>query len=137
MELGFSDHTPFFFDEPDYYFSFRMRPEQQEDYVETLSDLRKEYEGRIRIRIGLETEYYPKLFSRLMDFLRQFSLDYLLLCQHALYNETESVFSPRAYLQREAAGSIPRSIYGSPGNRPVLLLCTPGPVLLYRRSKGL
>lgn len=94
VELGFSDHTPYFFDEPDYYSSFRMRPEQLEDYVETLSDLRKEYEGRIRIRIGLETEYYPKLFSRLMDFLRQFPLDYLLLGQHALYNETEGVFSP-------------------------------------------
>lgn len=35
-ELGFSDHSPYFFDQPDYYSSFRMRPEQLPNYVETL-----------------------------------------------------------------------------------------------------
>lgn len=94
-ELGFSDHTPYFFDEPGYYSSFRMRPEQLPDYVQTLLELREEYKDRIRLRIGLETEYYPRLFPRLLDYLRQFPLDYLILGQHALYNETEGVFSPR------------------------------------------
>ena len=41
--LGFSDHTPYFFDEPGYYSSFRMRPEQLEDYVQTLLRLRERY----------------------------------------------------------------------------------------------
>lgn len=94
-ELGFSDHTPYFFDEPGYYSSFRMRPELLPDYVQTLLELREEYKDRIRLRIGLETEYYPRLFPRLLDYLRQFPLDYLILGQHALYNETEGVFSPR------------------------------------------
>ena len=94
-ELGFSDHTPYFFDEPGYYSSFRMRPEQLPDYVQTLLELREEYKDRIRLRIGLETEYYPRLFPKLLDYLRQFPLDYLILGQHALYNETEGVFSPR------------------------------------------
>lgn len=94
-ELGFSDHTPYFFDEPGYYSSFRMRPEQLPDYVQTLLELREEYKDQIRLRIGLETEYYPRLFPRLLDYLRQFPLDYLILGQHALYNETEGVFSPR------------------------------------------
>lgn len=94
-ELGFSDHTPYFFDEPGYYSSFRMRPEQLPDYVETLLALREEYRDRIRLFIGLEAEYYPKLFPRLLDYIRQFPLDYLILGQHALYNETEGVFSLR------------------------------------------
>lgn len=94
-ELGFSDHTPYFFDEPGYYSSFRMRPEQLPDYVQTLLELREEYKDRIRLRIGLETEYYPRLFPQLLDYLQQFPLDYLILGQHALYNETEGVFSPR------------------------------------------
>ena len=93
-ELGFSDHTPYFFDEPGYYSSFRMRPEQLPDYVQTLLELREEYKDRIRLRIGLETEYYPRLFPQLLDYLQQFPLDYLILGQHALYNETEGVFSP-------------------------------------------
>ncbi len=92
-ELGFSDHTPYFFDEPGYYSGFRMRPEQLPDYVGTLLNLREEYGGRIRLHIGLEAEYYPKLFPRLLDYLRQFPLDYLLLGQHALCNETEGIFS--------------------------------------------
>lgn len=95
QELGFSDHSPYFFDEPGYYSSFRMRPDQLEDYVETLLDLREKYRNRLRLYIGLEAEYYPKLFPRLLEFLRQFPLDYLLLGQHALLNETEGVFSSR------------------------------------------
>ena len=94
-ELGFSDHSPYLFDVPGYYSRFRMRPEQLEDYVETLLALREEYKDRIRLYVGLEMEYYPRLFSRQMDFLRQFPLDYLILGQHALYNETEGIFSPR------------------------------------------
>lgn len=95
QELGFSDHTPYLFDVPGYYSRFRMRPEQLPDYVETLLALRAEYADRIAIHIGLEAEYYPRLFSRQMDFLRQFPLDYLILGQHALYNETEGFFTPR------------------------------------------
>ena len=93
--LGFSDHTPYFFDKPGYYSSFRMRPEQLPDYVDTLLALREEYGNKIRLFIGLEAEYYPRLFPRLLDYLRQFTLDYLILGQHALYNETEGIFSPR------------------------------------------
>ena len=94
-ELGFSDHTPYLFDEPGYYSTFRMRPERLADYVETLLALRAEYADRIKLYIGLEAEYYPRLFSRQIDFLRQYPLDYLILGQHALYNETEGVYSTR------------------------------------------
>ncbi len=93
--LGFSDHTPYFFDVPGYYSSFRMRPEQLPDYVETLLGLREEYKDRIGLYLGLEAEYYPKLFPKLLYYLRQFPLDYLILGQHAIYNETEGVYSPR------------------------------------------
>ena len=93
-ELGFSDHTPYFFDEPGYYSSFRMRPELLPDYVETLLALREAYKDRIQLHIGLEAEYYPRFFPRLLEELRQFPLDYLILGQHAVYNEVEGVFSP-------------------------------------------
>ena len=94
-ELGFSDHSPYLFDVPGYYSRFRMKPEQLEDYANTLLALREEYRDRIRLFIGLEMEYYPRLFSRTLDFLRQYPLDYLILGQHAIYNETEGIFSPR------------------------------------------
>ncbi len=90
--LGFSDHAPYFFD-GDYRSRIRMRPEQLEDYVTVLQGLQAEYRGRIELRVGLETEYYPKLFPRLADFLRQFPLEYMILGQHGLYNEQEGLWT--------------------------------------------
>ncbi len=85
--LGFSDHTPQIYD--GYVSHFRMLPEQLEDYVETLRGLREEYAGRIELRIGLEAEYYPKYFNRLMDLIRPYHLDYLILGQHFTGNESD------------------------------------------------
>ena len=92
--LGFSDHTPYFFD-GDYRSRIRMRPEELEDYLAVLQDLREEYRDRIRLHIGLEAEYYPKLFPRLTDFLKQYPIEYLLLGQHALENEQDGAWTGR------------------------------------------
>ena len=86
--LGFSDHTPQVFD-GGYVSSFRMRPEQLEDYVLTLQSLREEYAGRIDLFIGLEAEYYPRYFDRLMRLIQPFHLDYLILGQHFIGNESD------------------------------------------------
>ena len=87
--LGFSDHCPYWFDDTDYYSNFRMFPEQLEEYVRTLSDLRAEYRGQIDLKIGLEVEYYPRYFDSFVQHIRQFPLDYILLGQHFIGNETE------------------------------------------------
>ena len=92
--LGFSDHTPQVFDDG-YVSSIRMLPEQLEDYVITLRRLREEYAGRIQIRIGLEVEYYPKIFNRLMNLIRPWELDYLILGQHFSENEPEGRACPQ------------------------------------------
>ena len=99
--LGFSDHSPYLFDTPDYYSTFRMRPEELADYVQTLQALQEEYADRIELHIGLEAEYYPKLFARLLDFLRQYPVEYLILGQHALYNEVEGIYSARPTTDRK------------------------------------
>ncbi|MBQ8683615.1 MAG: histidinol-phosphatase [Clostridia bacterium] len=79
--LGFSDHSPYFF--PDGYYSpFRMRACELPDYVNTVRGLRDAYRGQIDIHVGLEVEYYPALFPRLLDFLRAYEIEYLLLGQH-------------------------------------------------------
>ena len=46
--LGFSDHSPYFFD-GDYYSHFRMRPEEFDGYVNSLLALRDEYKDDIDI----------------------------------------------------------------------------------------
>ena len=84
--LGFSDHSPYFF-EGDYYSGFRMRSEELPGYVNTLTELREEYRGRIDIHIGLEAEYYPRHFDKLLEYVRSCGIEYLILGQHFTRNE--------------------------------------------------
>ena len=78
-----------------YVSSIRMLPEELRGYCDTVLSLREEFRGQIEIRLGLEMEYYPDLFAAQMDFLKDYPLEYLLLGQHALYNEMEHVYSGR------------------------------------------
>lgn len=86
--LGFSDHTPYIF-EGDYYSTFRMRPEQLEDYVNTVLNLKKEYAKDISIHLGLEVEYYPKFFEKFLKLVEPYPIEYMLLGQHFLKNELD------------------------------------------------
>jgi histidinol-phosphatase (PHP family) len=61
-----------------------MRPEQLEDYCDTVRGLRDKYAPKIRIHLGLETEFYPSLIGDLLPFLRDHGVEYLLLGQHFL-----------------------------------------------------
>lgn len=90
--LGWADHTPYLF--PDGYYShFRMRPIQLPGYIKTIQELQERYAGQIEMPIGLETEYYPKHFGRLLEFLREHPIDYLILGQHFIGNEYDAPYS--------------------------------------------
>lgn len=97
--LGFSDHAPHIFP-GDYYSWFRMRPEQLENYCQTVLALRAEFAGRIQIPLGLELEYYPALLPDLLPILRDQPLDYLLLGQHFLGNEINDHYSGNATAEK-------------------------------------
>lgn len=90
--LGFSDHTPYFFS-GGYYSGFRMKREDLEGYVDSVLSLKKEYQKDIEIRLGFETEYYPKYFDRLRKLYDQYPVDYLIMGQHCLLNEEEGIYS--------------------------------------------
>lgn len=90
--LGFADHSPYFFP-GDYYSRFRMRPGQLDDYIATVLALREEYRDRIDLHVGLELEYYPSFLPKLLDFLRDRPVEYLLLGQHFLGNEIGEHYS--------------------------------------------
>ena len=90
--LGFSDHTPMKY--PGGYESkAKMRPDQLEDYVDTILKLKKEYRNDIEIHIGLEAEYYPMLFESMLEMIEEYPIEYLLLGQHCLGNEINDVVS--------------------------------------------
>ncbi len=102
--LGFSDHAPILFD-GGYYSHFRMKPHIAEEYVSTLSSLKKEYEKDVNIYIGYELEYYPKYFERTVDFLNSLGCDYFIMGQHFINSEIDGIyvgapFSDERYLSR-------------------------------------
>lgn len=84
--IGFSDHTPYFF--PNGFVSYsRMLPEEMGGYFDTLLKLRERYRGYIDVKIGFETELYPKYFDRLVAEYRKYPLDYLIWAGHNIGNE--------------------------------------------------
>ena len=56
-------------------------------YAETVRSLAAEYADRIEIFLGVEAEYYPKYFSRLVERLRENKVQYMILGQHFIGNE--------------------------------------------------
>lgn len=67
-----------------------MHLEQTEEYFRTLTDLKQEYAGQIALHIGVEAEYYPALFDGMIQLLRQYPCEYMLLGQHFLENEEDT-----------------------------------------------
>lgn len=89
--LGFADHCPQLFPaETDYYSTFRMRPEEAFEYVESIRRLKREYENDIEILVGFETEYYPRIFDAFCRLIEPLNLDYLIMGQHFLDNEFDT-----------------------------------------------
>ena len=100
--LGFSDHTPYdFFDSEPRNRPMRMMPEELPGYAASLRALAEEYRGRIEIRLGVEAEYYPKYFTRLLELLRENGVEYMILGQHFLGNEIGDAYAGRPTLDRK------------------------------------
>ena len=84
--LGFADHAPYIFPDPDNQSSNRMKSERLFDYAESVRALAKEYASDIRIFLGFELEYYPDFHEEERAFLNQVSPDYFILGQHFIGN---------------------------------------------------
>ena len=95
--LGFSDHTPQWFP-GDYYSHMRMYPHELKGYCDAVRDVQKRYGDRIQIHLGLEVEYYPDLFARVLSEARDNGVEYFILGQHWVGNEKDEPYcgSPTA-----------------------------------------
>lgn len=90
--LGFSDHSPYVFDNG-YTSNFRMSLEETEQYVNEIAELRELYKDKIQIYIGYEMEYYPKHFDKTIEFINQYEYDYIILGLHATNNEYDGAWA--------------------------------------------
>ncbi len=106
--LGFSDHTPWdYFDLParselpSLSGHVRMPLSALPNYADTVRGLAGEYRGRIEILLGVEAEYYPKYFPRLLELLRRNGVRYMILGQHFIGNEIGEPYCGRPTDRRE------------------------------------
>lgn len=76
-ELGFSEHAPF----PDDRL-FRMKYSDLEKYINDVEILKAKYADRIKIKKGLEIEFFSEDLPYYYVLLDKFNIDYLLLGQH-------------------------------------------------------
>ena len=99
--FGFSDHAPFHF--PDGYISpSRMDISEIDEYFDTLLTLRQRYREYIDIKIGFEIEYYPRLWDKAMETYSKYPLDYLILGEHHIGNESISSVNAFAPTEEES-----------------------------------
>ncbi len=92
--LGFSDHTPYVGFDGDYYSGYRMPVADLEDYVSSVNSLKEEYKDDIEIHLGLETEYYPALFDKFLEFIRPYEIEYFIMGQHFSDTDQYGVYAP-------------------------------------------
>lgn len=89
--LGFADHAAWAF--PSGYVSHcRMPADQWPDYRDSVLRLKEKYAGQISIRLGLETEYYPRYMDQLQR-LRDDGCEYFILASHFLFTEEENPYT--------------------------------------------
>ncbi len=89
--LGFSDHVP----QPytnGFVSGIRMDMSEVPDYFDTLTKLREEYKDRIKIYIGFEVECYEGYFETLMEELKKYPVDYMILGQHHVPREEDGTY---------------------------------------------
>ena len=109
--LGFSDHTPHDYGVPYRNSRVRMAVEELPAYADTVRGLAAEYRDRLEILLGVEAEYYPRHFARLLELLRLSGVRYMILGQHFLGNEIGEPYCGRptddpAVLERYVSQSI-------------------------------
>ena len=90
-EVGFACHSPWKF-EGNYRSHMRMQPEEIDDYILKILELKEKYQSQISIKIGLECEYFPKRMLYLERLLRYKPIDYIILGNHFHLDEHNTYF---------------------------------------------
>lgn len=98
--LGFSDHTPYPTNS-DFHSGMRISLSQAEGYFSSITALKKEYEKDIQIYVGVEAEYFPEHFEKLLDFMKDYPLDYMILGEHFVPDEEHGIYMGAPFTQKE------------------------------------
>ncbi|MDX3311466.1 histidinol-phosphatase [Streptomyces sp. NPDC054884] len=83
--LGFSDHSPFFAEAADHHKpGVAMGKSEFPGYLAEAAALREEYRGRIRILIGVESDFFPEHVGLYRRIYEGIALDYVIGSVHVM-----------------------------------------------------
>ena len=80
-EIGLSDHTPM---PPWYDAAWRMTIDQFPGYLEALDEAVRRFDGKITVRRGLESDFYPGTEDFVRDVIGRADFDYVIGSVHYL-----------------------------------------------------
>ena len=110
-DFGFADHCPWPY-RNGFVSGIRMDVGQLDEYLASITRLKEEFAGQIRLYAGLECEYFPDYFDWLKDTLKSKPIDYVILGNHSdltddggmYFGEASRPEHIRLYTLRTAAG---------------------------------
>lgn len=90
--IGISDHTPYFGSPSEQAFPrIAMAKSELVHYVEEVLALQKEYEGRIDVLLGIESDYFPEHAELYRKTLAAYPFDYVIGSVHSV--DGNSIFN--------------------------------------------
>lgn len=94
--IGISDHSPYFGEEADHPFPKITMPKSEfPDYVAEVLSLKREYEGKIEVLLGVESDFFPEhaeLYKRMYE---PYPFDYIIGSVHQ--SEGVSIFNKKRF----------------------------------------
>ncbi|MBP2002107.1 histidinol-phosphatase (PHP family) [Paenibacillus shirakamiensis] len=87
--IGISDHTPYFGSEEEQPFpKIAMAKQELSHYVEEVLKLKTEYEGKIDVLLGIESDFFPEHAEIYRDTLSRYPFDYIIGSVHSTFNNS-------------------------------------------------
>jgi len=90
--IGISDHSPYFYKAVDHFRpNVTMRKSEFAEYVAEVLALKKEYENKIEVLLGVESDYFSEHMSHYEKQYKQYPFDYIIGSVH--YVDGLSIFN--------------------------------------------
>ena len=86
--MGFSDHVPLKFNDGSEG-RHRIPFDDAVSYMDEIRELAEKYKDTVEIKAGFEAEYYPEYFDAMLENVRKWNADYLILGAHYIMPEND------------------------------------------------
>ncbi|SDM73067.1 histidinol-phosphatase (PHP family) [Fictibacillus solisalsi] len=81
--IGISDHSPYLYSEEDHLFpGIAMAKSHFPQYIKEVIQLKEEYQGKIEVLLGVESDFFPEHVEMYRQYYEQFPLDYIIGSVH-------------------------------------------------------